>query len=87
MFSLPRGLLLLTAMLQDVSPCSRAGVWSFDWLQLEFFDKEIWVCFIGGCTAEAEMSFSWLLWKWAGFIRPSAELGKLICPEDLRMAK
>lgn len=62
-FSLPQGLLLLTAVLKDVSLCSRAGVQRFDWLQLEFFDKQIWVCFIGGCTAEAQMSFSWLLWE------------------------
>lgn len=39
MYSLPQGFLLLTAMLKDVSLCSRAGVQHFDCLQLEFFHK------------------------------------------------
>lgn len=45
------------AVLEDVSLCSRTGMQHFDCLQLEFFHKQIWGCFIGGCPAEAKMCF------------------------------
>lgn len=29
--------------------------------------------------------FDGFYWKWAGLVRPPAELGKLVCPEELRL--
>lgn len=59
----------------------------FDCLQLEFLQKQIWGCYTGGVQLKLKYVFDGFYGKQAGLVGTLAELGRLVCPEDLRLAK